>query len=483
MHPHHRQPVSPSGNRALVALVACCAVGAHIAGAQSQDAQGLGAWCAAAAKTSDYGTASATSPAYANKALWPKLSGKEYFLKETWPKGKLMTWAKPGQNGGKRVKEGLDPFDPANWLEDGKPCAKVEFDENTDLLMPASDVPYEISFRDDAWPEIYRHITVERGCCFGGGGDGRGRKVYGNVWVKEGGDIYAQGATDFLGDRHTFFRNDSGTLANTRKHVDYRMCSQYFMFGKDKDKSVEFLGHVTVLDEFKGNSGTIIVGTDSWLQPGRNASPFLAGGTILALMDGARFGNWQDNFGNIDLEVRASHVSGGLPDRPLTRSCRFDAHFKNHTQSAPPADVTNQKDAERNLPRTAALVFTAGSSLRSYSTDPAKARLKIQWFGALDSVYGPDPTSPSAQERAQKDAGYVEKMKWFKALPRGIDLWIDKDVVVENVELDDVRKGGIMLQAAGLEAGFKNVTFGTGCMGKGDERFSVVEKLDRSGRY
>jgi hypothetical protein len=475
------EPNSRFGKITWLALVIGWAVSPLIAGAQSKDAQGLGAWCAEASKTSDYNKASAVNPMYQNKALWPKLSGKEYFLQETWPKGKLMTWAKPGQNGGKRAK-GLNPLDPANWLEDGKPCTKVEFDENTDLFLPASDKPYEINFREDPWPEIYRHITVEQGCSFSGGGDGRGRKVTGNVWVKVGGDIYAQGATDFRGNRHTFFRNDSGTLANTRKNVNYQMCSQYFTFGKDKDKSVEFLGHVTVLDEFKGNSGIIIVGPDSWLQPGRNAGPFLAGGTVLALMDGSRFGNWQNNFGNIDLEVRGSHVWGGLPDRPLTRSCRFDAHFKNYTQATPPG-LADKKDAERNLPRTAALVFTAGSSIRSYTTDPAKARLKIQWFGALDSVYGQDPTSPSGQERAKKDAGYADKMKWFTALPRGIDLWIDKNAVVENVELDDVRKGGVMLQSAGLKSNFKNVTFGSGCLGKGDEVYSVIEKLGKNGRY
>lgn len=463
-------------------LLISWALATQVAMAATGAAESLGSWCTQTAKATGYAKATAANPLFENKAIWPKLTGKEYYLREKWPQGKVMTWAKPGQNGGKRTK-GLDPFDPANWLENGKPCTKVEFDENTDLVLPASDKPYEINFRDDPWTEIYRHITVESGAFFSGGGDGRGRKIYGNVWIKAGGAMYSQGATEFLGSHDTFFRNDSSALAQTRMNVNHQMCSQYFTFGKDKDKSVEFLGHVTVLDEFKGNSGIIIVGPDSWLQPGRNAAPFLSNGTVLALMDGARFGNWQNNFGTVDLEVRGSHVSGGLPDRPLTRSCRLDAHFKNHTQSAPPAEATNQKDPERNLPRTAALVFTTGSSIRSYTTDPAKARLKIQWFGALNSVYGQDPTSPSGLERASKDPAYAEKMKWYTALPRGIDLWIDKDVVVENVEFDDVRKGGIMLQSDELKSNFKNVTFGSGCLGKGDEVFSVLEKLGENGRY
>ena len=450
----------------------------------AQDNPQLGAWTGDAAKSAKYKDATALDPLYEDKKMWPQLTGKEYYTKAIWPATKVMTWAKPGENGGKRVK-GLDPADPANWLENGKPAKTVEFDENTDIVLPSSDVPYVINFRDDneeTWQELYRHVTVGENCDFNGGGDGRGRMITGNVWIKRGGSMYAQGATKFAGTQHTFFRNDSSDLEST-KDVNYQMFSQYFEFLKEEGKSVEFLGHVTCLDEFRGESGNIIiVGPDSWLQPGRNAAPILKGGATLALMDGARFGNWQNNFGNIDLEV-TGNVWGGLPDRPLTRSARFDAHFKNYTQNTDIPDL-NENSRISNLPRVPSLVFHKGSTLKSHSTDPAKARLVIGWDGGFASSFGPDPANlEAAKERTRQDENYPAHMKWFTALPRGIDMWLADDVVIEDVTLDDFRKGGIMLENLSLPDQWKGVVYGPGNAATGKELFSKSDSLDRGGRY
>jgi hypothetical protein len=138
-----------------------------------------------------------------------------------------------------------------------------------------------------------------------------------------------QGATNFRGSRHTFFRNDNvaagpqdagsifANIPGSRRGK--LMCSQYFTFNKEKGKSVEFLGHVSVLDEFRIYGRTVIAGRDSKLQPGRNATPIVDRDGVLALLDGAYLGSWCNNWGIPDLSVERGTVQGGLPDRPLTR--------------------------------------------------------------------------------------------------------------------------------------------------------------------
>jgi opacity protein-like surface antigen len=49
-------------------------------------AQTLAAQAAAPDKSPDAVKASAHNPTFSDKTLWPMLTGKEYFLKETWPK-------------------------------------------------------------------------------------------------------------------------------------------------------------------------------------------------------------------------------------------------------------------------------------------------------------------------------------------------------------------------------------------------------------
>lgn len=57
----------------------------------------------------------ADNPQYDNKKAWPDLVGDEYFLKQKWPKARLLIWAHPGKK--------ADLLDPANW--DASPVYRI----------------------------------------------------------------------------------------------------------------------------------------------------------------------------------------------------------------------------------------------------------------------------------------------------------------------------------------------------------------------
>ena len=439
----------------------------------------------AGARSPNYAKAAAHDPMFEDKTLWPMLTGKEYYPKQAWPKARLMVWAKPGTNGGKRAR-GIDLLDPKNWIEDGRPCTKVVFDENTDIVLPPADKPYSINGREDgaAWPDVFRHITVCRNALLGGGGDGKGRKIHGNVWIKQGAGMDAQGATQFLGPGHVFFRNDNTPeTARGEGRGEGIMSSQYFVFNKEAGGSVEFLGHVTVLDEFRLFGCTVIVGPDSFLQPGRNASPTIQNGGVLALMDGARFESWNNDFGTPEMTVTDGAIQGGLPDRPLTRSCTYGLAFKNYTAArytGPGAQDSSGGKPRYEYRRVPSLIVEKGA-LRSYSQDLAKAHLiftvmenQAFWFEPGDDRY---------ESTVKRNPEYAQVVPWLKALPHGTDVYLSKEAVVDGVEFDYLRKGGLMVQDPAARARWKNVFFGPHCQATGAEVFGPLAKLERGGGY
>ncbi len=93
-----------------------------------------------------YDSATAGAPDFQNAEVWPMLEGKENFVTQEWPEGRVMEWANPGQSGGPNVRNGLDIWDPANWLVNGQPATEVRVDENTDLYFPDSDTEYKVVF-------------------------------------------------------------------------------------------------------------------------------------------------------------------------------------------------------------------------------------------------------------------------------------------------------------------------------------------------
>lgn len=402
-------------------------------------------------KAGGYAVATASVPDYANKAIWPNLTDKEPYLKETWPKVRTLTWAHPGQSAGGRAK--LNPFDLANWKDEKGQPAKTPFDENTDLVLPASNESYEIAMtlgkNVDGFPTAARHVTVHAGAFLRGGGDGVGMTFTGNVWIKRFGRIYGQSATFFTGAKNTFYRNDNhpldGKLDNAGRWQDVNRGSQYFTFRKPiaEGGSVEILGLVTVLDEFGVQGSKLVIGRDSAMLPGRNALPRITQGGVIALMDGAFFSTWSNSLDNPDLWIEDGYLQGGLPERPLTRPAYFGVNFKNHTASPPPAD--KQAANKREIaPRLVSVVIEKGG-LRSYAATPA-ARLRMVGNGLIGRENHRAP--PGSRKELSDLAKPSEKpyYEWYDRLPRTFDIYLGPGASLSDVAIAGLRPGGILAE-------------------------------------
>jgi len=424
----------------------------------------------------NYDKATAGDPMFSDKTLWPMLGGKEYFLKEAWPKTRTLVWAKPGTAGNpkSRKPEDLVVTDPKNWLEDGKPATSL-WDQDTDLVLPPAEKQYELSFRDCGTKQIYRHITVGRNAALTGGGDGVGRQIFGNVWIKRGGSIGSQGSTGFLGKQHVFYRNDNDEHGGD---------TQYYGFDKQDNRSIEFIGTNGTGDEFGINGCMVIIGQDSRMTPGRDAEPRITKGGTLVLMDGAYFGNWIDNFGHVDLNVEGN-VWGGLPERPLTRNCVWALSFKNFTS----AGFTNSQGKVTPYGRVVSARIHPGGSLKSFSAVGANAgHLVVTSMGEQVSALGARDLPGSygwvfEREKASQYPDRIDRYAWFDKLPRGLDIAIEKSVVVENVEFDHFRKGGIMVDDIAAAQKWKGVQYGKHNLTSKDALLAPLPKLGKNGSY
>ncbi|MEX1016573.1 MAG: hypothetical protein WDZ31_07495 [Phycisphaeraceae bacterium] len=448
-------------------------------------------WSEQASQSPAYLEATAHEPRFEDDALWPMLQGQEAFAEQRGSEqGRAYRWAHPGRNGGARWRGALDPTDPSNWIDlaTGERAEQLILDEHTDLVLPASEEPYKVGFRDTGVQENLRHVTINPGAAFIGGGDGVGRTIHGNVWLKRGGAMDAQGATRFVGTAETFFRNDNTYSRDRSGRGEGTMCSQYFTFEKDESGSIEFLGHTTVLDEFRINGCTVIVGRYSKLQPGRHAAPAISGGGTLALLDYAYFGKWTNDFGQPCLVVEGV-VQGGLPERPLTAPATLGIGFKNYTEAEPDTDV-DEKLRNRALPRVAGLVLESGSVLRSYSEAPDEACLRITsmwelgYTSATRDLVPPEAERRNREQQFDRDSDQERVWAWFLSLPRGIDVFLGQDVEVRRVTFDHVREGGLLTpDPAALQRRWEGVSFGPGCEAEGAALFTRIESLERGGRY
>lgn len=434
-----------------------------------------------------YEEATAHEPQFQNKALWPNVTGKENFVTQKWPAGRVYVWAHPGE-GSKDGKMGKHDFSsPASWLENGKTPSKVVFDELTDLVFPGSATRYAISTGSLGGSQIFRSITIGRNCNVSGGGDGRGRQIFGNVWVKRLGGLYAQGGTRILGKEHSFIRNDNVQPAN-KKAAGSPMISQYIGFLKANGASVETLGWVSVLDEFQIQACTVVVGQDSILQPGRNAFPVINNGGILALMDGAQWSKWANELHIRDLDMTGI-IQGGLPDRPLTRNASFRLQRKNHPLRPLDAEaeqyLAKPKIDEEVIAsmksRTPSLIMQKGSGMRTYSTDLSKARLVVTWSQLMSAKHFPDPTAEATKQMLATGGEQAVLAKWFTTLPSGISIWMAPGTQIDGVEFDYVHKGGLALADMAMKSSWKNVFFGPNCLATGDDLFSHVPQLTKAG--
>jgi len=401
-----------------------------------------------------YAKATAGDPNFDDKAVWP-LTGKEKFLGETWPATRLLVWAHPGESGGdggRGVKHQV--FTASNWIDaaTGKPASKLP-DANTDILLPASKTDYHVSYRkggQEHSPFAIRHLTVESGAYF----RTSGLKVTGNVWVKRGGGMGNHGSLGFLGGRNTFCRNDNGD-PSVPQRTEGSSVSQYISFNKPGG-SCEFFGTFSTGDEFKVYAGTFIIGPDSRVQPGRNATPFVKKPATLALMDGAAFGKWCNQIHFFDLHCEGT-LQGGLPERPLTRDAYVGLTYQNPNGTKfYPSGIDTWPKKKQMEDRLVPLLFYSGSRIKTYSADMQKACLVITWVGLEAKEYY---TSKMLFRRMSK-AGQAYLVKQLDSLPKYVMAAFAKGVSVDGVRFNRFLKDGILLADPSARQSWRNVFFG-----------------------
>ncbi len=100
--------------------------------------------------------------------------------------------------------------------------------------------------------------------------------------------------------------------------------------------------------------------------------------------------------------------------------------------------------------------------LRVYSANPKEARLVLQYHGRDGDGEKPIP-------RKDKDP---EKYAIYHNLPRKISVVFRDSVVLNGVEFNDFRKGGIRLANPADRAKWRNVFFGDRNAGRPEDLFS-----------
>lgn len=147
-----------------------------------------------------------------------------------------------------------------------------------------------------------------------------------------------------------------------------------------------------------------------------------------------------------------------------------------------PGAFKNKDGTPQRSPAAPSLRITEGA-LKSHSKDIQKARLVVTYLGDI-GVWNIRPTPGSDSEKGQlaKTPDAAGRFKWVDSLPHRIDCHFAKGVMVDGVEFDYLRPGGLMLDDLDQRGGFKNVFFGPHCEAKGDANYSQ-QALDRSGQY
>jgi hypothetical protein len=352
--------------------------------------------------------ASAHEPKFGDRKIWPAWVDKTDFVRQSWPKARVLVWAKPQT----LRNPGMD--DPANWLEDGKP-AKTAPDENTDVIFPAAATAYRLAGEGGCH---VRHVTAETGAHV----SVRSFVVHGNVWIKKDASFAHFG---LAGDENTFMRCDNEAP---------NFAANKIAFNKHPDKSTEWLGCWLVNDELDLLSGKFIVGPGSAFLPGDRSTQRIYAKAQLILMSGALFEKRAMQFALTDVQLSGSLLAG-TPDRPLTEDCTVGLSAKLKE------GARNVKATDRGL-----MLFKEGRIVVT-SAEPAKARLVFR-------------------RNARPASSYKMTAEEEKRLPAGIDMALLGEVKLNGVLFDEVLKGGILLPDTKAAAQWKDVVLGTANGGK-----------------
>ncbi len=403
-------------------------------------------------------SASAHDPNYGDKKLWGADVKKSYHAQETWPKGRLWVWAKPGNSMGEKD----NPLEPKNWLENGKP-ATAPWDENTDLDFPDADKKYFVNIHGTKGPITWRrHLTI--------GNNANVSWLHGakgNTWIKAGGMLKV---LSFIGgDKHAFLRNDN---AESWWMVDHLFCD------KAPKASIEILGPFSVDDSYHFNSGMTILGVNASITPQARSNLNVQPDAALALLDGAKYHKQGNQTFACDLVVRG-RLMGGLPERPLTKDATIGLSWKGKRRFL---GGSNNGFRAENPDDVALIVMPAFSrseyvdhkgwvniampagSLQVFTADAAKARLVLDWNGL--------PVSGEAAKGGAENQANYDKLCAIKET--FIEVMLLGDVKPAGLLLDHVATGGLIVPDP-ADAAWKSLAWGKRNQGKQEE---LLQKWD-----
>lgn len=415
----------------------------------------------------------AHNPQYTDADAWPDLVGDEYFLKQEWPKARLLIW-QPAE-GAKR-----DPMLAENWVEAATgERATAPPDMDTDVILPDAETRYKVTGKGF----VCRHLTVGRNVDFQPGG-GRNTDVFGNVWIRPEGIFFVYRTLKLTGNGDTFFRRDwpaDGKLKTLHDsggvvgfdpakpkepnpwswRTDRRPSICHFFRHDKAGKSTEFIGYSATRDEAKVLSGTLIVGRDSRFLNGGAAIIEVAKAGTLALMDGAATGKTVNQFGSC-LRVHGA-ITAGTPDRPITRDARLGVGYSNWMNLSFPDQQIGRRGNSFDYGRSSA---TISGKLIGYPAEGSDARLVFGWQRVCAGGGG----------RGVKATEGFNKV--FATLEPKITVWVNPDTQIENVRFEDLHRGGILMLDAAEAASWKHVSYGEGCLSKDPEELIREYKGD-----
>jgi hypothetical protein len=244
--------------------------------------------------------------------------------------------------------------------------------------------------------------------------------------------------------------------------------SQYISPQKDKDASVEFVGHFLSNDKFFVFSGTCIIGPASAVMSSNRSPDRVYPGATIQVMSGATWGKHNNHACGESYDINGTAMVGS-PQRPITEDTYLAMPFKDYSGvMAGYWDTTVARNtAGDHQGDVLGFHVTPKGRFRVYSADTTKARAVFCFHG---------------RETPPGDAGFnvhpselAKRADLYKNLPRRIDLVLEGDVEMNGVLFEDMYKGGIRLKDLSMKDRFQNVFWGPNCGGKSEEMFAVFK--------
>jgi hypothetical protein len=320
---------------------------------------------------------------------------------------------------------------------------------------------------------VARHVTIEKGCEL----NVDGSEIHGNLWVKDGAKVNLDMGGSVAGKHHTFMRCDipvgwrPGAAVRPWEATDEDLpyatiITHYFWFNKHQDASAEAVGNWGCWDKFGVNSGTLIIGPDSYVGCGTRGESHIRKGAAVQLQSGAAYSRLKSCNVGIDIYCEG-RIRAGSPERPISRDCTLGLGWKARVDGLPEGESGG-----------IGLVLRPEGDLRVYTREPAKARLRIQWMGTSQWSVGP-PFIWRHKPLKPTDRGYDMDRRWREAFARKliqpyIELSLQRDLDLSNVAFDDVRRHGIRLVELDNRKRWNNVSFGERNEARPDDLFAYT---------